>query len=133
MDRISTRQLSGTQLDWAVAISLGLPVAFDPKGCGTGTEGGYWVWQRQDRGVKMKIGRDYSPSTKLDQCAPLIELYQINLSTQHDSDGVWGAFLDLPDVDRDHPPCGDTPQMAICRCVVDARFGDAITIPADLI
>jgi hypothetical protein len=79
-ETIILAQASKRQLDWLMAKVQGLPLVHDPMGFAKSSpdsdEAGWWVWPDPfvSGGPKaMKIGRDYSPTTKPEQMWPTID------------------------------------------------------------
>lgn len=79
---------------------------------------------------------NYRPSTNWCQCGPLIARHRIRLmppypgvSKHSDLDVQWMARAEHSD---DHI-YGETPEIAICRAIVSAAFGDVYGIPVQLL
>jgi hypothetical protein len=109
--KIKTSELSGVQLDWAVAKCEGLmegQIAID------GVTRGF-----------------YKPSTKWSQGGPIIERERINLRLHKDTDKEVSAFNWV-----NHAPVnrmrGSTPLIAAMRCYVASKLGDEVEIPEEL-
>jgi hypothetical protein len=75
---VKVQDLSGAQLDWAVAKCECLPIVYDPMGFKSGSEAGYWIWD-ETTGKMTKIGRGYNPSTDWSQAGPILEREGIDL------------------------------------------------------
>lgn len=109
--KVKTSELSGVQLDYAVAWSIdsGQPV----------------VHITSETSFVEVNGEVYSPSTVWSDCCPLV-CYVEHVSLQPGK--LWAAVA-----------CGvfqyhkaETPAIAICRAVVAARLGDEVDIPDEL-
>lgn len=134
--KIRTENAIGPALDFLVAKIQCEPIAHDPMFFGAeSSEGGYWVWN--DRaGRCMKIGREYSPSTKWTQGGPIIERERIRL------DCPWGDRWDAEAPTKRRAAkldgttgwlCGPTALVAAMRCYVMANYGDEVDIPEELV
>ena len=133
MSMIDVAQLSGTALDWAVAICENLPVVHDPMGFGTGSESGSWIWDDSlDTDTKSQlIGRGYSPSCNWAQAGPIMERHDIYASRYYGCDdnnaNKFQAGLGLA---RSY---GETPLIAVMRSLVRTIFGNEIDVPETLL
>ena len=147
--KVKTSELSGVQLDYAVAWSVdwGQPVIHI-------TSGGSFV---------ELMGVVFSPTTNWSQCGPLMSTYQIFIEPPHDvhksmldekgnPKGCWETYeswhASVSTRVAERPPReafegwyfpggpyraeGETPQIAICRAVVAAKLGDEVEIPDEL-
>ena len=123
--------MENNDLDLAVARLEGLPLKFDPMGFKAKTWGDWWVWSDEfpPKYPYMRVGGDYSPSTKWEQGGPIIEREGISL--RREPAGGWYAFkpFDHPDAADMFPfnHClawdagGDTALEAAMRCYVESR------------
>ncbi|WP_237387320.1 phage protein NinX family protein [Xenorhabdus sp. Sc-CR9] len=117
--KLKTNELTGIALDWAVAKAIGLDVSLmdysDSSGqylCSVGSD-------------PESEGTEYSPSTDWEQCGSLIEKYQIVLTCNVMAKGpVWSAG---------YWHDGETPQIAVCRNVVDTQLGGVVDVPNEFI
>ena len=111
--KVKTSELSGVQLDYAVACSVdwGQPVLHI-------TSGGSFV---------ELMGVVFSPTSNWSQCGPMIAEFGVWLS---DDEGAFTASC-KPHFDRAIYDA-ETPQIAICRAVVAAKLGDEVDIPDEL-
>ncbi len=115
---MKTFELSGVQLDWAVAKC-------EFEGCED--------WDGTLSGVDAVSdmqGGTFNPSTDWAQGGPIIEREKICVST--DAFGAWMAWIydGLEMVGIEHGP---TPLVAAMRCYVASRLGDEVEIPDDLL
>ena len=109
---MKTTELTGAALDWAVAKC----------------EGNDGKWYVSDKDVV-----DFTPSTDWAQGGPIIERECINLTYRHPSfTGLWTAFNDEWDDDKNGVNCGDTPLIAAMRCYVASKLGDEVEIPDEV-
>lgn len=109
--KVKTSELSGVQLDYAVAWAVywGQPV----------------LHITSETSFVELMGSVYSPSTDWRDCSSLVD-YVEHVSLQPGK--LWAAVA-----------CGvfqyhkaETPMVAICRAVVSAKLGDEVDIPDDL-
>lgn len=157
--KVKTSELSGVQLDVAVAIAIGghITRAQDAQV--------YLNGMHQLCGEENKRHSRYvfSPSTDWIHCGPLMTTYQIFIEPPHDvhklmldekgnPKGCWETYeswhASVSTRVAERPPReafegwyfpggpyraeGETPQIAICRAVVAAKLGDEVDIPDEL-
>ena len=137
MPNLKVRDLEGSALDWAVATAAGRTVRRDPMAF---HDKSYWVWEETPSGrggvdlsksVYMRIGREYSPSTKWEQAGPLIEDYSISLERRHD--GWWAASCRYNYADEPrYTHLAHSPLVAAMRCLCEMSIGAVIETPRDL-
>jgi len=115
--KVKTSELSGVQLDYAVAWSVdwGQPVLHI-------TSGGSFV---------ELMGVVFSPTSNWSQCGPMIADHKLNIS--HNPSGrrpeePWFCC----DNSETFWSIGETAMVAICRAVVAAKLGDEVDIPNEL-
>lgn len=115
--KVKTSELSGVQLDYAVAWSVdwGQPVLHI-------TSGGSFV---------ELMGVVFSPTSNWSQCGPLIEQYDMNVSAPFFGCEAW-ANIQTGSFGGAKSWKGVTCQEAICRAVVAAKLGDEVDIPDEL-
>jgi Protein of unknown function (DUF2591) len=109
MKTVKTSELTGNQLDWAVAKCEGLNIG-TASGCGIYTEEAKW----------------FAPSTDWAQGGPIIERYRIAID--HSEGNDWCASSEV----SKRPQSAATPLIAAMRCYVAAKMGDEIEIPEEL-
>ncbi|MDE1488589.1 DUF2591 domain-containing protein [Xenorhabdus bovienii] len=115
--KIKTSELTGRALDWAVARADGRGVRINELG---------YVFVCDNRSIGV-----YSPSTDWAKCGELIDKYNIELTNELlDCVLFWSANCNY--VSDDYLD-GQTPQIAICRAVVAARWGNEVDIPDELV
>jgi hypothetical protein len=108
---MKTNELSGAQLDWAVARAEGQEVEFeDGELC---LPSSYY-----------KDGDPYKPSEDWAQGGPIIQRERIRL----DPRGVWVAGHDSSNDEY----LGATPLIAAMRCYVASKLGEEVEIPEEL-
>ena len=109
--KIKTSELSGAQLDWAVAQIEGLETEFE--------DGPLFL-----RGDYYNDGDPYKPSEDWAQGGPIIEREGIALGQTADG---WEATCD-----GDAYVYGKTPLVAAMRCYVFSELGDEVEVPDGL-
>lgn len=115
MVEVKTAELEGTALDYAVTFST-----LDPF------PEGELDWHIACTLEICKCG--VKPSTEWASLGPLLESFDIQLSSTDDEPGYerrWNAHLS-----GSHS--GPTPLIAACRAIVALRLGDVVSVPADL-
>ena len=105
--KVKTSELSGAQLDWAVAKC---------EGYAEGPSGSFWI--TEDDCV------DFKPTTNWAQGGPIIEREGIALGQTADG---WEATCD-----GDVYVYGKTPLVAAMRCYVFSELGDEVEVPDGL-
>ena len=115
--KVKTNELSGAQLDWAVAMC---------EGYAEGPSGSFWI--TEDDCV------DFKPTTDWAQGGPIIEQEKI---------GVWWATHYVDDEGQEYGNhwyaetveglvgCGETPLIAAMRCYVASKLGEEVEVPDD--
>ena len=140
MIKVKTAELSGSALDWAVAVIEGHDVIvhavgtyrYDKRGgihcCKYGCTFG-------PRSLTSDSG-EYSPSTDWSQGGPLIEKYGIGVAKFFEPiDGPvmvgmeWAALWIDDSVRMDGP----APLIAACRAIVAAKLGAVVQVPGELV
>ena len=122
--KIKTSELTGWQLDWAVAVAgptkHGSPVVRPHN-----NSDGATVYRHE--GMRQ-IGVDFRPSTNWADGGPIIERERIACEWSQ----LWGCWqaTDLRDARFLFP--GETPLVAAMRCYVASKLGDVIEIPEGL-
>lgn len=125
---MKTNELTGTALDWAVALANERNPIIHKIQCGTNNSPfkfkGY---------VAIPCGNGdcwtYEPSVKWELAGPIIEREHINISnslTAH-----WMAFI-YDGVDMLYMIDGQTPLIAAMRCYVASKLGDDVDVPEEL-
>lgn len=104
--KVKTAELSGVQLDYAVAVAVNWG------------DGGYLARH-------MRFVPEYS--TDWSRCGELISEYRVWLQPR--SDINYASVMHPKGVIAGH---GNTPQIAICRAVVASKLGDEADIPDEL-
>lgn len=130
--KVKTSDLVGTQLDVAVALALG-GVITRPQDAQV-----YLNEMHQLCGESAKRHSRYvfSPSTDWFQCGELME--SLSISCYQSNDPATGKFYHWVGVNElVHPGkrrglIADNPRVAICRSVVQSKFGDEVDIPDEL-
>ncbi|KZX75879.1 hypothetical protein A3715_14025 [Oleiphilus sp. HI0009] len=131
MTRIKVALLSGRNLDWAVATCEGLNIEADPMGFGVHHDnGGYWVWSDEYGSNKMRIGKEYSPSTKWNQAGLILEKYGIFPAINKGALHVGQAFKAET---KNGVQYAKTPLEAVMKAVVELNLGKEIEVPKILL
>lgn len=118
--KVKVVELTGAALDWTVA-NIEVKRRLDIGLIGVISDG---KWQEHDK---------YGYSTDWALAGPIIEREAINLTTNHGSCGMWGAYYDLPSSDTHFPPSGTTPLIAAMRCYVAHEMGEEVKVPVGLL
>ncbi len=117
---IKTSELTGSALNWAVAMCEGVTVKKYPE----------------SPSLFFGEGFDkYRPSTDWSQGGPIIERERINVHLLDDKPDIWAANLGnpwgaLPNV---FSRLGPTPLTAAMRCYVASKLGDEVEVPDELL
>ena len=113
--KIKTSELSGAQLDWAVAMC---------EGYAEGPSGSFWI--TEDDCV------DFKPTTDWSQGGPIIERERIateflRWNPDDRQVGVWEAeHYEYGKSSKRHGP---TPLIAAMRCYVASKLGEEVEVP----
>lgn len=142
MPVMNVSELTGAALDWAVATVDGRTIRLDPMGFGNCSEGGYWVWEEVpsgkggtliDKAVYLKIGRNYSPSTKWQQGGPLIDKIEgLEVKRWMESAPESKCQVEIHNCEGDWVSFGPTVLIAAMRALVASKVGQTINIPKEL-
>jgi hypothetical protein len=130
MNTVNVSSLSGSALDWAIAMCEDLPVVLDPMGFNNGPQAGFWIWDESKRSSAkyQLIGHDYSPTKDWAIGGKLMEKYDIYPSRFH------GCATTNPNRYQAgsgiHWMRGETALIAVMRAVVGLRFGKEIELPS---
>lgn len=131
--KIKTSELSGSNLDWAVAVSVGAHCQ-ETGGADLHT-GKTWVVS----GFRAMRWDDWTPSTDWSQGGPLIERFDITIMR---IDGfaqseplyqVMQSFHGLHLGGDRVMPVAPTRLIAACRAIVAAKLGDEVYVPEGLV
>lgn len=140
--KVKATDLTGAALDWAVAKCEDKPIVHDPMGFKSGSEAGYWIWDKTPKGLMTKIGRGYAPSADWAQGGPIIEREKIDTSHLAQRANGWYASQQ-PDAVRNgldtgsgptpfYTGFGPTPLIAAMRCYVASKLGATVEVPNEL-
>jgi hypothetical protein len=123
--KVKTNELSGAQLDWAVAKCEGVAVAYDRMN-------GWWETS-DPRYAEPNDPEVFSPSTNWAQGGPIIEREEISTSREFASSRVeWAAWTPAPiRDDAEAFGYGPTPLIAAMRCYVASKLGDEAEVPKE--
>jgi hypothetical protein len=128
---VHVRDLAGPALEWAVAKCERLPIVHDPMGFKNGSEAGYWIWDKAPKGLQVKIGRGYTPSTNPAQGWPIIDRERPHLCPILLNGAP--AYEAWTDGTRDNRYYGETALIAAMRCYVASKLGEVVDVPAELV
>lgn len=117
---VSTQELSGAALDWAVAKSDGR----DPKVYFTGIPQYTFIYLGDAATCK------FDPTSNWIWLSDLIKRYRIELSPLYVGD--WRAHVMADDEPQTPEVEASTAELAICRAVVEARLGEIVSVPKEL-
>lgn len=121
--KVKTSELSGVQLDVAVAIAIGGHITRS-QDAQVYLNGMHQLCGEENKRHSRYV---FSPSTDWSQCGPLIAAFGVWIS---DDEGAFTASC-KPHFDTAIYDA-ETPQIAICRAVVAAKLGDEVDIPDEL-
>jgi len=120
---VKTADLVGEQLAWAVAKAEGLDVLLAPP-----IYGNPWrVFVRYTGEITIREVR-YNPWEDWAIGGPLIQKYRVGFGLYSDSFFAVSGLDDTPG-DAD----GSTHLIAACLAIVDAKLGDIVQLPKELI
>ena len=130
MIEVKTAELIGPALDWAVAMAEGAKPERPQDG------------QVSFGGVHMLCGvrkhrlrgeYDYSPSTDWSQGGELIEKYAVKIEHFPSETIASKANARIAMHSTAYWQSGPTPLVALCRAIVAAKLGDAVSVPEELV
>lgn len=128
--RVKTSELTGSALDWAVAIANG----YNTYPMDSVERGEIFHTEPDKAPFGEKIARHgYKPSTDWSQGGQIIELKGITLDPQSPTGNgrEWRAALEWVDSPQAEE-FGPTPLIAAMRCYVASKLGDEVEVPDDL-
>ncbi|MFJ2527877.1 phage protein NinX family protein [Pseudomonas helmanticensis] len=120
MTEVKTQDLSGTALDWAVALAVGWTAAKLVT---------IEDVSKTSFEVRSPSGLRLQPSTDWSQCGPLIAKIKIGFGPAL---GGWVAHPHRPNAPTEWLTA-DEPLVAICRAIVADRLGMVVSVPAELL
>ena len=127
--KVSTSELAGAALDWAVAKCEGVRTVlarYEHTMTGVCVLDAELVEMGTDGPQELRYSRDWARG------GPIIE--REGISTEFDKAGYkdsWVAYkLGVPY--EDNPESGPTPLIAAMRCYVASKLGDEVDIPEEL-
>lgn len=135
--KVKTAELSGLQLDVAVALAIGGKLE-RPHDAQILLNGMHQLCGEVNKKWSRYV---FSPSTDWGQCGPLIDQFKLSLYLHSEyeinGEGVYDVyeagcstdwFVDATTPD----PVSTDPKVAICRAVVASKLGDEVDIPDEL-
>lgn len=124
--KVKTRDLTGVQLDYAVAVAEGWS-DFDWD------DGECPAFHAAPDGVADYRSLDYyTPSTNWEQGGPIIERHHIGIAAPSLMREQWRAMIDSVSKHAWVTEDGPTPLIAAMRCFVASKLGDEVEIPEEL-
>ena len=134
--KIATKDLTGAQLDWAVAKAIGW-INYPTDSSERGT-----IWHtdadKAPFGPTIRV-KNWRPSSDWGQCGPLLSSYKVGavpmslgLAGAEPPHWITTAFFDGASHDNCYKGEGSDPLTAICRAVVGLRMGDEVEVPDEL-
>lgn len=118
--KVKTAELSGVQLDYAVAMSVDHPVkVISGDVCSMHEDGNEWMPYEY-----------FKPSTDWSHCGELVNPHEVAFAP-HPVGRLWRACALKAPINNVIEE-GETPQIAICRAVVASKLGDEVDIPDEL-
>lgn len=118
MIEVKTAELIGPALDWATWLAdRGEPGAHNPK---TG-----YIW--------TALNEHWSPHSDWSQGGPLIEKYAVKIEHFPGETIASKANARVAMNRTAYWQSGPTPLVALCRAIVAAKLGDAVSVPAELV
>ncbi len=115
--KIKTSELTGVQLDWAVAAANQLKVVLHGKSI--------QVWLVDSLTKEPEVLVNYRPSTSWSQGGPIIERERIVVQFGP----LWTAVHHKR---LGQPSYGPTPLIAAMRCYVASKLGNEVDVPEEL-
>ena len=135
MIEVKTAELIGPALDWAVAKANGFAVQVRPYAEFCNASTGHKVKARYHR-VWYEFDGDleeYSPSADWSQGGPLIEKYAVKVEHFPGETIASKANARIAMNRTAYWQSGPTPLVALCRAIVAAKLGDAVSVPEELV
>lgn len=123
--KVKTSELSGVQLDVAVALALGGEIT-RPQDAQVYLNGMHQLCGEANKRHSRYV---FSPSTDWSQCGPLRDEFNVGIEPGSASDGRRYAYVPGRELDGSF---GETALIAICRAVVSAKLGYEVEIPDEL-
>lgn len=135
MVEVKTAELIGPALDWAVAKANGFAVQVRPYAEFCNASTGHKVKARYHR-VWYEFDGDleeYSPSADWSQGGPLIEKYAVKIEHFPSETIASKANARIAMHSTAYWQSGPAPLVALCRAIVAAKLGDAVSVPEELV
>ena len=135
--KVLTNNLSGTSLDYAVAIAEGIPKKeLRLPRYKTDSLFRYTLDEDGNLDGRYMTGPDLLFSRKWEAAGPIIEREKISLKCRHsvlyEDDSRWFATGDSDVNDPSTGETGRTPLEAAMRCYVASKLGDSVEIPDEI-
>ena len=122
---MKTSELTGAQLDWAVAKAEGIELYSGPRDSNPAYKANW---------VRRKHGDLFQPSTDWAQGGPIIEREGIVVDLRKEYGWIAAREFWYLENKEDHDLCstGETYLIAAMRCYVALKLGDEVDIPKEL-
>lgn len=114
---MKTSELTGSALNWAVAMAEGWQHTTAQD------NGRQYPWLAKDG--KYQDPKNYRPSSNWMQGGAIIERERIAVFVEYPKD--WCA------TDGNHRMAGKTPLIAAMRCYVTSKLGDEVDVPKEIL
>jgi len=118
--KVKTNELSGAQLDWAVAKCEGVAVAYDRMN-------GWWETS-DPRYAEPNDPEVFSPSTNWAQGGSIIEREGIQIQKHRSG---WVALPEDAQFSEEEYQEGSTILIAAMRCYVTSKLGEEVEVPKE--
>lgn len=125
--KIKTSELSGSNLDWAVAVAVGAHC--QETGSSDLRTGKHWMVS----GFRAMRWDDWTPSTDWSQGGPMIERFDICVMRCDVRGWVASESWFEPYESICVDASGPSALIAACRAIVAAKLGDEIDVPEGLV
>jgi hypothetical protein len=128
--KVKTSELTGRNLNWAVAIALGWKWKVDSDG--------KIILARPAKNIHSRQAFDtlrlanFQSTSSWSIAGPIIERERLSLTPR---DGYWDCYVHdrlFEEDGTDHYSTGTTPLIAAMRCFVASRLGEEVDIPEEL-
>jgi hypothetical protein len=125
MKSTKVKNLTGTALDYAVAVAEGYSPMFD-------TVSGEWLMSESSPYYTIK---NFTPSRTPNQAYPIIVRESIETQLDEHIKGGWIALMhnSVKDEVSLVLTIGSNPMEAAMRCYVESKFGSEMDIPEELV
>lgn len=123
---VTTADLAGEALGWAVGKAEGLDLQLAPPGY----NGVPWRVFARYQGQAIEHTRRYNPWVDWAVGGQLIEKHMVSLHCPQSTDDVWAGWV-ITDK-GEFCQAGGSAMIAACRAIVAAKLGDTVQVPKEL-